>query len=696
MTKSRQKRPPKQVRAQAVTQQTQVQQKAALDALRQHNRRITLFLFALFVVAIFLRVANLTSQSLWADEGNSVRVTERPLGLVIDAARADVHPPGYYLLLWGWVKLFGQSEMAVRMLSVIIGVLTMILVYLTAQRLFGPRSAWLAGLCAAVSPFQVMYSQEVRMYILVAFWTMALVYLLVRWLDANDTAQRTRWGIAYALVGAAGLWTHYSFPIVLVALNLAWLVWWIGRRRSARWSQDGLLWLALHLVMVGLYLPWLPTAWAKTFGYGAISKAHGVSYIVSQALKLLSLGETAPDDAWTRWLTVANVGLAVFGVWSGFVPEPAQETVSIQGHAFARQRRHPGIPTLALTLLVLAPVALMVGLALAGRSAYRPKFFLVASPAFCLLVGQGISLLEQPSGGRRSLISRLGLLLGLGLVGVGAARSLQAYYGDPAYARADYRGMAALIHRMYREGDAVLLNAPNQWEVFTYYYPEGLNRAPVYPLCRARPPVEAEVVAELEEIAAQHDRLFALYWATEQSDPERIVERWLEANTFKASDTWYGDVRLAVYAVPQDLATVEMAHSLDDVRFGDQIALRGYTLFPERVQRGDILQIALFWEALAVPDGRFKVFVHLIDATGQIVAQFDGEPGGGLSPTTGWTPQEGVFPDRYGVLVPIDAPLGAYQLLIGLYDVGGAPRLPLWIVGKPVGDALTLATVEVR
>ncbi len=685
---SRQKRPHKQVRAQAEAQQVQSQQKTALDARLQRNRRIMLFMAALFVIAILLRVANLTAQSLWADEGNSVRVTERPLALVIDAARADVHPPGYYLLLWGWVKLFGQSETAVRMLSVVAGVLVVLLVYMTAGRLFGQRSAWLAGLCAAVSPFQVMYSQEVRMYILVALWATALVYLLVRWFDADGTAQRTRWGVAYALVGAAGLWTHYLFPVVIVALGIAWLVWWVGRRGSARWQQDGLLWLAAHLVMTGLYLPWLPTAWAKTFGYGAISTAHDVGYIVVQAFKLLSLGETVPDDAWTRWLTVAGVGLAVFGAWSGFVPEPSTEHGS--------QRRHPGIPTLALTLLVLAPIVLMSGLALAGRPAYRPKFFLVASPAFCLLVGQGISLLEQPSGGRRSLINRLGLLLGLGLVGVGAARSLHAYYVDPAYARADYRGMAALIHRMYRSGDAVLLNAPNQWEVFTYYYPEGPNRAPVYPLCRARPPVEAEVVAELEAIAAGHERLYALYWAVEQSDPERIVERWLEANTFKASEVWYGDVRLAVYAVPQDPAAVEMTHPLDHVRFGDQIALRGYALFPEPAQRGDILQIALFWESLEVPQGRYKVFVHLVGADGQIANQFDGEPGDGLNPTSGWSPQDGVFADRYGVLVPVDAPPGVYELLIGLYDISGAPRLPLWIDGEPAGDALGLAPVQVR
>ena len=92
----------------------QAEQAAIARTRRARMWRVWAYLAVLFVLAIALRVFRLTEQSLWADEGNSVRLTERPLNLVIDAARADVHPPGYYLLLWGWVRLFGQGEAAVR------------------------------------------------------------------------------------------------------------------------------------------------------------------------------------------------------------------------------------------------------------------------------------------------------------------------------------------------------------------------------------------------------------------------------------------------------------------------------------------------------------------------------------------------------------------------------------------------------
>jgi mannosyltransferase len=680
MTRRRQ-RPPDEGSAE---QRTPAAERIQSRAVQARTLRVWGFLALLFVVAFALRALNLTAQSLWADEGNSVRLVERPLRFVIDAARADVHPPGYYLVLWGWAKLFGQGERAVRALSVVIGLALVGVVYLLGHRLFGARAAWLGAFCAAVSPFQVQYSQEVRMYILVAFLGISATYVFVRWLEAvgSGTSRSWRWGVLYAATIAAGLWTHYSFPLVIAALDVAWLAWWAHRRQEEGWGTLALLWAGAHLVALVLYLPWLPTAWSRVLGYGPISARYSVRFVVGQALKLISVGETVPEDDLTRWLTLGMVGLAIFGAWGGFVP-----TSESRG-----RRRLVFTCTLALVLLILAPIVLMAVLMLVGRPAFRPKFFLVASPPFCLLAGVGISLLEGSSG-RRTMYNRLWLLLGLAIVGVGAVRSLRSYYFDPAYARSDYRAIAAYVESIEREGDAILLNAPNQWEVFTYYHQQHV---PVYPLCRTRPPVEAAVVAELKEIAANHSRLFALYWAVEESDPERVVERWLEAHTFKAMDTWYGDVRLVVYAVPEALDEVDIEHMLPGVRLGEAIALRGYALAPEDIGQGDILQVVLFWEALGVPGGRYKVFLHLVDGSGRIVSQYDSEPGDGMNLTTNWSPDQGVFRDRYGLLVPSTLPDGEYRLLVGMYDVSGAPRLPIVTDGQPAGDTLYLDTIEIR
>ncbi len=229
--------------------------------------------------------------------------------------------------------------------------------------------------------------------------------------------------------------------------------------------------------------------------------------------------------------------------------------------------------------------------------------------------------------------------------------------------------------------------------MFTYYYRSGV---PVYPLPRSRPPVESEVVSELASIAARHERLYAVLWAVEESDPERIVERWLASNAYKATETWYGDVRLAVYGMPVTGQSGAITRELASAHFAEEIALRAYTIEPEEAQPGDLIRVELSWEALEQPSGRYKVFVHLVGPDGQIAAQVDREPGGGMSLTSTWTPARGVFTDRYGLLVPLEAPDGPYQLLMGLYDLSGAPRLPLTVDGQPAGDVLTLGALRVE
>jgi mannosyltransferase len=260
--------------------------------------------------------------------------------------------------------------------------------------------------------------------------------------------------------------------------------------------------------------------------------------------------------------------------------------------------------------------------------------------------------------------------------------SLTNLYFNPAYARDDYRQIAADVAALARPGDAVILNAPNQWEVFTYYYPDQ----DVYPAPYR--PDQAKVERFLSPIIEQHRRLFVLYWGDAESDPQRLVETWLAARTYKVSDTWYGRVRLATYGVSSlpGRLTVTL-----DARLGERIRLHGYTLTGSRFAPGDILPVTLFWEAQAPVTERYKVTIQLIDATGQLVAQHDAEPGDGLNPTDIWDPGQ-VMADRYGVILPPDLPSGHYTLIAGLYHVATSERLPT----ATGGDHVVLCDVEIR
>jgi hypothetical protein len=323
------------------------------------------------------------------------------------------------------------------------------------------------------------------------------------------------------------------------------------------------------------------------------------------------------------------------------------------------------------------PVGLMFALGL-YREAYL-KFLLITTPALGLLMAAGLTtdspLLPRSTKrtvrlsytGLRSAIYAVALILPTGL-------ALQQLYVDPSYARDDYRGIASYVQAVGRDGDAILLNAPGQSEVFGYYYQGNL---PVYPLPEDRPLDPAATESTLVALAQPGARVFALLWATEESDPERFIESWLDEHTYKALDTWYGNVRLAVYAVPAG-TPFEPDQSLElDLRSsetGDEITLVGYSLLGGRLAAGDIAQLTLFWRADRTPTRRYKVFVHMLDEANQIVAQRDAEPGGGARLTTLWEPGE-MIADNYGLPIHPATPPGPYRVEVGLYDAETGQRL---------------------
>jgi len=85
--------------------------------------------------------------------------------------------------------------------------------------------------------------------------------------------------------------------------------------------------------------------------------------------------------------------------------------------------------------------------------------------------------------------------------------------------------------------------------------------------------------------------------------------------------------------------------------------------------------ISLLWKVENETVTSYRVFVHLLDASGQIIAQSDGEPANWRRPTTGWTAGEYIL-DEHSLTLPEELPGGPLTLRIGLYDPATGERLP--------------------
>ena len=675
---------------------------------RNTENWIKIALLLILLLAAFLRFYRLDAQSLWADEGNSVSLSGRSLPYITAGAAHDIHPPLYYYLLHFWMLVFGNSEFAIRVLSALLGTGLVYLTYLLGRYLSNHWLGLIAAFLSAISPFQVYYSQEARMYILLAALSALSVYSFIKLLEAEsskarNTKRETRntylWAGLYIVATTFSLYTHYSFPIIMVMQNLLYGIWLAVSWRRGRAGVGVLHWVVVQLAVVALYWPWLPIALRQVSNWPSISQPYGLLFVVQEAFSLFSLGPTAGMQH-TSLLLLGFAVIFIAGAWPsihlslsgrgrGRVDPTPTPTLPLRGGSEQSPSLIPHCLIASLPLLYcLFPVLMMYALSLT-RPAYRPKFFLVGSPAFSLILAQGILRLSELAG-RKCLVTRYLLpVTCLLFITVASNNSLQNYYFDPQYARDDYRGIAHYISALERKDDAILLNAPNQWEIFTYYYK---GDTPVYPLPRSRPLDEAPTIEELTDIAASHDRIFAVLWAVDESDPGRFVEGWLAERAYKALDTWYGGVRLAIYAVP-GAPSKEVQNPLD-VKLGEEIALLGYNLLAREVEAGDILPLTLFWQALAPPQQRYKVFVHVLDEAGHIVGQHDSEPGDGMRVTTLWRPGETIA-DNYGVLIRPGTPPGQHRVVVGMYNPTSGQRLPITEGGQAQGDHLLLEAVQV-
>jgi len=176
--------------------------------------------FVIVLLAAGLRFYQLGAQSLWYDEGNSAAMVGRGIAQIVAAASGDIHPPFYYLLLAGWGALASKSELSLRLLSALFGVIAVAMMFALGKKLFDRRVAVIAAALVALNPFQVYYGQEARMYMLVTLLSAASALLVAHVLTipgemASGRFRPRRAGAiiaAYVLVNAAGLYTHYIFP----------------------------------------------------------------------------------------------------------------------------------------------------------------------------------------------------------------------------------------------------------------------------------------------------------------------------------------------------------------------------------------------------------------------------------------------------------------------------------------------------
>lgn len=218
-----------------------------------HQNRLIFLL--ILVLAVFLRVLHLGKDDTWSDEKLSVTEANGLLNYDIqresvftlemiqshntlqNVCLSTIQGDGgngilYITILHYWTKAFGNSDFAVRMLSLIAGVLLVIVVYMLAKELFkNPNVALLCMILVTIHPRLISCSQETRAYSLALLLATSATYLLVY--IANNRDYHYKHLTLYALAVAAAFLSHYStiyilathLVILFVKIKFEWRTW---------------------------------------------------------------------------------------------------------------------------------------------------------------------------------------------------------------------------------------------------------------------------------------------------------------------------------------------------------------------------------------------------------------------------------------------------------------------------------------
>jgi uncharacterized membrane protein len=401
------------------------------------------------VAAVILRFV--TRSPLWLDEALSVNIAKLPIGDIPEALRHDGHPPLYYVLLHGWMSVFGEGDVAVRALSGLFGLALFPLMWVAGRRLAGRRGAWCAVLVLAVSPYAIRYSTETRMYSLVM--VLGLAAWLVAW-DALREPTRLRLG-GLALLAGALLWTHYWAMWFIAAAVLLLAARAYQARRAGQEAEGRATVKVIGALAAGgvLFLPWAGALLYQSAHTGTPwAGPEQPAEVISQSLSDLGGGPSG-DSVLLGILLLVLLLLALFG------RSVDRRHVDLDLHTQADAR--------PLLLMITLTMGIAMVVSYATGSAFASRYLAIIAPLIFLAVALGLTRL----GDGMAFRVMAGVLLLLGLVGGGR---------NVVTARTQAGQVAVAVEAQLGPGDLVITCPDQLGPAVARELPKG-TRVVVYP-----------------------------------------------------------------------------------------------------------------------------------------------------------------------------------------------------------------------
>jgi uncharacterized membrane protein len=409
-----------------------------------------LALCTVLVLAFALRQALMGVRPLWLDEAYSLDVARKSLYKMWVFLRTnDSHPIGYYALLSLFIRWFGTGLAAMRSSSVLFGFLAVLLTWRIGRGFFSPAIGILAAVYVALNPFQIMASNEIRMYPLLECLVLSSTWIVWR---AVQSPPRRWWWVLYGISVAAMLYTSY-YAFLIVAAQALWILLSRPRNQAARNI------LIAGTVAVVLYAPWFPhllaamgrvaLPWRQPLTLNLLSSVYASQTFGAYLFNIGTYFDVGTLAVGYRALMLAPFAALMVAGWValGRVSKPARSLVGLSW-------------TVPLLLLIVASLA-------AGRAAAFPRHLVFLQPFAGVLLASGIMSLRKLAPATLGAVAPAAAALFTLMFVFPAVYNVQA---NPHYQYYRYDALAGYVATHYKKGDAVVYFPAATSLPFRYYF----------------------------------------------------------------------------------------------------------------------------------------------------------------------------------------------------------------------------------
>ena len=499
-----------------------------MEARRLPSQTSWQALALVIAVGLAIRLFRLDFQSLWLDEVLTVQNSAFPLSRIIFDPEVDRNfPPLHTVLVHLSMGLLGKSETALRLPSVLAGVISIPLIFGVARFWLGPAVGLLTAWLLALSPLHVWYSQEARPYALFIALALASVWFAQRLVSRpGDFVLQ----VGFVLSAVATFYCHLlALPFLLfLALYVLLSVEPAGRLRS----------LLLLAAIGALIAPQLYQFWGSPPPVSANSSYHFNPVHLGYTIWTFGTGYSLGPSLLELRHGMAGLGshlpilIPVLSIVAGLFFLGARDL-------WRSDRRVFWWIAAWLTL----PVGFAVLGAVVSTHPYNVRYVLLSLPAFLLVLATAIRSRGWP-------VARLA---GISFLLVVSLAALRNYFVRPEYQREDNRGAVAFLNANAGRGELVIASAPYTVAALRHYgLRPDLNLRP-YPSAEGfeQP---AQVAADLARLSGGRDRVWVFLSRTFHSDPEGRIEQFFESNFTRELEHVGAGIRVLAYRPRQPSA----------------------------------------------------------------------------------------------------------------------------------------------